>query len=270
MADAAGGPAVVMLHGIGGAGRYWQALAARLAARAIPTLSPDLPGYGSRPAVTELAFDELAADVEAAVAAGGLARPVLLGHSLGGMIVQTLLRRRTLAYGGAVLACTSAAFGNVDGALQARFLAQRLAPLDAGSTMVDLAPGLVDGMLGENPDAAARATAIALMSAVPPQTYRAALRCLVTFDERAHLPRIGVPTLCLAGGRDPNAPARVMERMAARIPGARFVCLEGVGHLANLEAPQAFADAVIDFLSVCGRQPGTGPEGGRRCALGSP
>jgi len=40
----------------------------------------------------------------------------------------------------------------------------------------------------------------------------------------------------------------MMERMAARIPGARYVCLAGVGHLANLEAPDRFDGAVLDFL----------------------
>jgi 3-oxoadipate enol-lactonase len=261
MAHAAGDPAVVMLHGIGGAGRYWQDLAARLAARGIATLAPDLLGYGARPAVAELSFAELAADIEAAIAAHGITRPVLLGHSLGGMLAQTLLRRRPRAYRAAVLACTSAAFGTPDGALQARFIAARLGPLDRGAGMAHLAPqlaaDLVDAMLGENPDGTARATAIALMRAVPPQTYRAAVRCLVTFDERANLQHIAVPTLCLAGERDPNAPAPVMARMAARIPGARFVCLRGVGHLANLEAPQAFADAVGAFLEALAWVPAT-------------
>ena len=54
--------------------------------------------------------------------------------------------------------------------------------------------------------------------------------------------------LCLAGEDDPNAPPPVMERMAGKIPGARYVCLPGVGHLPNLEAPAAFDAAVLDFL----------------------
>jgi pimeloyl-ACP methyl ester carboxylesterase len=37
--------------------------------------------------------------------------------------------------------------------------------------------------------------------------------------------------------------------MVAKIPGARHVCLAGVGHLPNLEAPQAFDAAVLDFLA---------------------
>jgi pimeloyl-ACP methyl ester carboxylesterase len=42
----------------------------------------------------------------------------------------------------------------------------------------------------------------------------------------------------------------MMERTAARIPGARYVCLPDVGHLPNLEAPRAFDAAVLDFLQA--------------------
>ena len=67
-------------------------------------------------------------------------RPVLVGHSMGGMVAQTMLRRRPEAYAAAVLACTSPAFGNADGDFQKKFVADRLGPLDAGKTMADLAP----------------------------------------------------------------------------------------------------------------------------------
>ena len=54
--------------------------------------------------------------------------------------------------------------------------------------------------------------------------------------------------LCLAGEHDRNAPPAMMERMAAKIPGARYVCLAGVGHLPNVEAPELFDQAVLEFL----------------------
>jgi len=86
------------------------------------------------------------------------------------------------------------------------------------------------------------------MGAVAAATYRAAVQCLVGFDERANLGKIEVPVLVLAGEHDRNAPATMMERMAAKIPGARYVCLAGVGHLPNLEAPQSFDGTILDFL----------------------
>ena len=115
---------------------------------------------------------------------------MLVGHSMGGMVAQTMLRRRPDGYSAVVLACTSPAFGNADGEFQRKFVADRIGPLDAGKTMADLAPGLVARMVGPAADPAGRAHAVAVMSAVPPETYRAAVRCLVTFDERANLGKI--------------------------------------------------------------------------------
>jgi len=247
--------AVVFLHGIGGAARAWASQLASFATAGLAPVALDLIGYGARPPLTTMDFEALAADVEAQIAVRGLERPVLIGHSMGGMVAQTALRRRPDSYRAAVLACTSPAFGNPDGDFQQQFVAARLGPLDAGKTMADLAPRLVDAMMAPSPDPAGRAHAIDVMSAVPPATYRAAVRCLVTFDERANLAHIGVPMLCLAGEKDPNAPASVMQRMASRIPGARYVCLPGLGHLPNLEASAAFDAGILDFLQLAGVRP---------------
>jgi pimeloyl-ACP methyl ester carboxylesterase len=240
--------AVVFIHGIGGAARLWARQLASFAAKGFAPLAVDLPGYGGRPSVDAMDFETLAQDVENAIAAHDLRRPLIVGHSLGGMIAQTMLRRRPDAYGAAVLAATSPAFGNPSGDFQKQFVAQRLAPLEAGKSMRDLADRLVDGLIGDAPDVEGRALAIDVMGSVPAATYRAAVRCLVDFDERPNLPNIRVPVLCLAGGKDRTAPASVMERMASKIPGARCRCLVDVGHLMNVEDPEGFDRAVIEFL----------------------
>jgi 3-oxoadipate enol-lactonase len=240
--------AVVFIHGIGGSARVWAPQVESFAAAGFAPVALDLPGYGARPPVEAMDFDILAADVEAAIDQRDLERPILVGHSMGGMVAQTALRRRPDSYAAAVLACTSPAFGSADGAFQTKFVADRLGPLDAGKTMTDLAPKMVDRMIGPAADPTGCAHAVEVMSAVPAETYRAAVRCLVGFDERANLPKIAVPVLCLAGEKDPNAPAAGVERMAGKIPGARYVCLPGVGHLPNLEAAVAFDAAILSFL----------------------
>jgi pimeloyl-ACP methyl ester carboxylesterase len=249
-------PAVVFLHGIGGCARLWAPQLSAFAAAGFVPLALDLPGYGSRAPVTVMEFDALAADVEAAIDRGGLERPVLVGHSFGGMVAQASLRRRPHAYRAVILCATSPAFGNRQGDFQQRFVASRLEALDNGRTLAQLAPGLVDGLVGPAPDPAARPQAIAAMSAVHPDTYRAAVSCLVGFDERANLPAISIPVLCLAGQCDRTAPAEMMQRMADKIAGAVYHCLPGVGHLANLEAPAAFNAACLDFLRrTCKAEP---------------
>ena len=93
------------------------------------------------------------------------------------------------------------------------------------------------------------------MSEVPEATFRAALACLVTFDRRADLASIAVPTLLIAGEEDTNAPLKTMTRMAEAIPGARLEVLSGIGHLAPLECPDRYADIVRRFLAELPESP---------------
>jgi 3-oxoadipate enol-lactonase len=148
-----------------------------------------------------------------------------------------------------VLSATSPAFGKADGPWQAEFLAQRLAPLDAGHGVARLAPGLAMGMASPSAPHDAVARAAVLMSGVPEATYRRALQAIVGFDRRALLATLRLPVLCLAGADDRNAPPAMMQQMAAHIPGAEYLCLPGVGHLANMEAPGPCNRALIEFLS---------------------
>ncbi len=241
-------PAVVFLHGIGGGARVWTPQLSAFAEAGFAPVALDLIGYGGRAAVMAMDFEALAADVEAALAQGGLERPVLIGHSLGGMVAQTALRRRPHGYSAAILAATSPAFGDPGGEFQRTFVRERLAPLDSGQTLAQMAAAIVDGIMGPHADAGGRALAVGAMSAVHPDTYRAAVNCLVGFDERGNLAAIRIPVLCLAGAHDRNAPAAMLQRMAGKIPGAAYCCLPAVGHLANLEAPAAFNAACLAFL----------------------
>src|SRR5215471_1317822 len=241
-------PPIVFIHGIGGNARIWAPQVASFAAAGFRPVGLDLLGYGAREPVDRMDFDLLAADVEAQITRRGLDRPIVVGHSMGGMVAQTLLRRGPRGYRAAVLSCTSPAFGDPTGEFQKKFAADRLAPLDAGRTMAELAPAMVAAVSGPAPDPAGRKLAIETIGTTSERSYRAAVHCLVAFDERANLAQIGVPVLCLAGEHDRLAPPAMMERMAARIPGARYACLKHVGHLPNVEAAPAFDAAVLDFL----------------------
>src|SRR5215217_6069650 len=119
---------VIFLHGIGGSAQSWTPQVESFTAHGFLPIALDLLGFGSRPPVESLTFDQLAADVEAAIEQRRLDRPILVGHSIGGMVAQTVLRRHPGGYCAAVLSCTSAAFGNPGGDFQKQFVADRLAP----------------------------------------------------------------------------------------------------------------------------------------------
>lgn len=235
---------VVLLHGIGGAA--WGPTLPALAPA--PVLDWPLPGYAGTPLLRETSFPAWATALAARLDAEGIARADLLGHSIGGMLAQEFALAFPERVRRLVLYATTPAFGGRDPSFAERFLAERLAPLDAGKDMAALAAETLPPMLGPAAPPGAAEAAIAAMAAVPPEAYRATVRCLATFDRRAEIARIAAPTLLVAGERDPLAPPRTMERMAQAIRDSRLVVLPGAGHLAHLECPDAFNAALRDFL----------------------
>jgi 3-oxoadipate enol-lactonase len=246
--DGPPGRPVLLLHGIGGGKAIWAGSVAALAAAGFDAIAVDLPGYGGSQGVEPGGMPVMAAAVLATMDALGLAQAALVGHSMGGMVAQEVAVVAPARVSALVLACTSAAFGRPEGDWQARFVADRMKPLDEGLGMPGHAAALVPPMLGPAAGRAGVALASEVMAAVPEATYRRVLAAIVAFDRRAALPSITTPTLCLAGSHDPTAPPKVMRGMADRIPGARYAELAGAGHIANVETPAAFDAAVIDFL----------------------
>jgi pimeloyl-ACP methyl ester carboxylesterase len=167
---------------------------------------------------------------------------------MGGFIAQEACARFPQLVKALVLGFTSPSFGGGSQEFVDKFIAARIAPLDAGLGMADIAAKLMPTMRGSTSLAEGLAQAERIMGAIPPATYRKAVQLLTTFDRRAQLPAIAVPTLLIAGSDDRVAPASVMERMAQKIPGAEFVLLEGCGHLGPMDQPDAFNQALGGFL----------------------
>jgi pimeloyl-ACP methyl ester carboxylesterase len=240
--------AVFLLHGVGGGKEAWAHNQPVLAGHGFRTVAWDMPGYGASAPLSPCTNERLADALKTLIEHVGARRNVLLGHSMGGMVAQELVALHPALVHGLVLYSTSPAFGKADGAWQQQFLQSRFAPLDRGLGMAGLANQLVPTMFAPDADPARIAEAAALMARVPAESYRAALSAIVSFNRLAALGDIAVPTLCLAGALDLNAPPAVVEKMAGRIPAAAYVCLPHVGHIANLEQPALFNHAVLTFL----------------------
>jgi 3-oxoadipate enol-lactonase len=245
-----GATAVFLLHGVGGGKQAWTGNLPALAAAGYRAIAWDMPGYGDSATVDPYTTRELAQALQGLIVHVGAARNVVLGHSMGGMVAQELAALWPEQVDGLILSGTSPAFGRADGGWQQQFLQQRFAPLDAGMDMAELARQLVPTMMAPDADASALEMACAVMAQVPQASYRAALQAIVSFNRLDALAQIRVPTLCLAGAHDRNAAPHVMQRMAERIPQARYQCLADVGHLANMEQPDAFNGAVLQFLQT--------------------
>jgi 3-oxoadipate enol-lactonase len=244
------GPTVLMLHGIGGGHLSFAPQVEALASNGWRAVAWDMPGYGHSAPIEPYTFKGLANSCVALIEGLKCGAVSLVGQGMGGMVAQEVVARRPELVKRLVLCGTWPAFetscaGGIPG-----FLAERTAPLDEGRSMEQIAQQLVPRWVGPGSLPEGVRLAQHCMASVPPSTYRRALDALVTFDRSASLADIHVPTLLVAGEHDRHAPPAVMKQMATRIARSTYLELPGIGHLPNLEAPDEFDGALLNFLAL--------------------
>ena len=204
----------------------------------------DQPGYGQSPMVEPYTFETLAEALRSQV---GSEKVVLVGHSMGGLVAQEFYARYPESVAALALCFTSAAFAAGTDFARA-FVATRIGPLDAGKSMGEIAKDVMPAQRGRITDPAGLVLAERIMATIPPATYRKAVELITSFDRRADLPKIAVPTLLIAGSDDLTAPAQLMAHMQQKIPGSEFVVLRGAGHLGPMDQPGEFNKVLEGFL----------------------
>lgn len=100
---------------------------------------------------------------------------------------------------------------------------------------------------------------VEMMCDARPTGIRPMLEAFAAADLRHVLPTIEVPTLLLWGELDARSPLSIAEAMQTAVPSSELIVLPDVGHMTNLEAPEAFNDEVRRFFrSVRRRSPRNG------------
>ena len=220
--------------------------AARLLADDFQVIGWDLPGHGTNrmPVDGPLTVAALAADLLRLVDAlgDGLHPPVFhyAGDSLGGAVGLQLLLDAPDRVLSATLLCTGARIGTPES------WAERAATVrDSGTPSLVSASAerwFAPGFLDRQPEAGS-----ALLHALRDADdggYVAACQALAEFDVRDRLAAVRARVLAVAGEHDVPTPPDVVREIAAGVPGADFVVVPGVGHLAPVEAPTEIARLV--------------------------
>jgi pimeloyl-ACP methyl ester carboxylesterase len=229
---------ILFVHGSGGSHAVWQSQT-RLADDR-PVVALDLSGHGESEDVTaDPGYETLSAHVDDALAvAETTGARLLCGTSLGGAVVLSLALERDFDASGLVLAGTGAKLAVPDDLL--RWLRTDF------ERAVDFLHG--PDRLFHDPDerlvAASTATFHGTGRAVTERDFRTAH----AFDVRGHLGDVDAPTLAVVGEHDAITPPWYHEALAADVPGAEWTTIDDAAHLAMLERPDAFNDALGDFL----------------------
>jgi 3-oxoadipate enol-lactonase len=82
-----------------------------------------------------------------------------------------------------------------------------------------------------------------------PESLEAQIIACIEQDSSKFVSTIKAPTLVLTGSEDLLMPPEVSQQLAAKIPGAKHVVIDGPAHMVQIEDPKEFCRVVIDFLS---------------------
>ncbi|MGB7756977.1 MAG: alpha/beta fold hydrolase [Salinisphaera sp.] len=244
--DSGSGPlALVFLHYWGGTARTWHPVMAALPAN-LRKVALDARGWGQSDRPDD-GYDiaTMADDVEAAVAALGLERYVLVGHSMGGKVAQLLASRRPGGLAGLVLVAPSPAEGkSLPQPERDGMAAAYAAPESVGWTIDNvlteraLSPAMRDQVIADSLGGADAAKQFWPHAAI-------------SEDVSADLAQIDVPVQVIGGQHDKVDGVDMLRRLVLpSLSGATMQTLPDVGHLIPLEAPQALASAIAEFVDT--------------------
>lgn len=243
--DRGEGHALVLLHPFPFGSDLWADVTGPLARR-FRVLAVDARGFGeSELGGSPYSIAELADDLAALLEGLGIPRAAVLGMSMGGYTALAFAAKHAARLSALILADTRAAADSPE---------TRGKREEALATIRARGPAAyLDGSLGRlvSPDAPAALHAFVRWRA---ETRADSLAAGVAAlrdrpDRTAELLAIACPTLVVCGAQDLISPPVEMRGVSAAIRRARYVELPGAGHLAHLEAPEAFTAAVSQFLS---------------------
>ncbi len=209
----------------------------------------DTRGHGGSPVTPgPYRFADLGHDVLAVLDALGIARAAFCGISMGGHTGLWLGIHAASRFN-AIAVCNSAALIGTAQGWNDRAAMVREGGQAAMQSLAASAPArwFSADFVQAQPAAVERTQA--WIAGISPQGYAACCEALATSDLREDLGRITVPTLLLAGASDPLTTVADAQTMQRGIAGAQLAVVPA-SHLSNLEAPQAFDQAVLRFLST--------------------
>ncbi len=238
----AGEPTLVFLHYWGGSARTWQRVTEKLGGR-FRCIAYDGRGWGTSDAPADgYELKDLADDATALIAALGLQRYVLVGHSMGGKVAQLLASRRPPGLEALVLVAPASPTPQHIPE-EARHM--QMHAYDNRETAL----GAVDFLTVRRPDDTTVEQLVEDSLRGSPGAKRAWPTTAAYEDISGEVSKIAAPTLILVGDHDPQDPEEQQRReVLPLIAGATLEVVPDCGHLMPIDQPVRLAAAIVRFL----------------------
>lgn len=228
---------VIFIHGAGGSQFTWSCQKTFFERRSNPIIL-ELPGHGGSGGEGEEEIGRYADHVRSFMKNLGLQKAFLVGHSMGGAIVQTLALTNPEMIKGIVLVGTGAKLkvlpvilegikNNFDETAQKiiRFAYSRKASVELIERGIE-----------------------SLKECRPKVLYGDFMAC-DRFDIMNEVGKIDLPTLILYGDEDELTPVKYSQFLHRRITGSKLESLPGSGHMVMMESPEVFNQKILEFIT---------------------
>ncbi|WP_310820994.1 alpha/beta fold hydrolase [Stratiformator vulcanicus] len=239
------GPTLVLSHSLGACSQMWRPQVAKFEA-AFNVVRFDFPGHGDSSAAAEgITIEDLGRLTLAVCDRLGIDRFHFGGLSLGGMVGLWLGRYAAERIDRLVLSNTAARIADT------RLLVERLQTIERDG-LSSIEQSVMAGWLTSDFQSAhheATAEISSMFCRTTAAGYVNIARAVCCFDFERELRSIKVPTLVLGGEHDRATPPEWNSHIAERVGNGRYHSLNAA-HLSNVEAAEAWNDAVAEFLNA--------------------
>lgn len=238
------GPAVLLVHGLGGTSNFYQVQADALVDR-FRVIRVDSAGAGRSSVAEGISVESHADDLAAVLTELGVDSAKVVGHSMGTLVVRALAARHPDRVSG--LALLGAVREPAEAGRQAQ--RDRAAVLREKGTAA-VAPGVVANALSETtrrdrPEVAAFVRELVMRQ--DPEGYARNCEALAAATDPGPIdPKL--PLLLVTGSDDKVGPPDASQELATAHGSATVEILPGVGHWTALEAARATTDLLLKFL----------------------
>ena len=231
-----GREAVLFIHGAGG-GQYTWSYQKGFFEKEFISIIIELPGHGESEGEGEQEIVRYAEHVHAFLRTLDLKKVFLVGHSMGGAIVQTLALTHPGVTKGIVLVGAGARL--------------KVLPLildGIKNSFEETVPKIVQFAYSRKAPSDLMEKGLSIMLQCRPEILYGDFLACDRFDLMDEVGKIDLPALILCGDDDQLTPVKYSQLLHSRIKGSKLEVLANAGHMVMIESPQTFNEKIGEFI----------------------
>jgi 3-oxoadipate enol-lactonase len=244
------GKPIVLLHAFPLSGKMWKSQAELLAKNGFRVILPDLPGFGTNnKSAHRYSIEEMASQISQLLKSINIDKAIVGGLSMGGYVLFNLCRL-TPEKLSALVFCDTTYTADTEEKRNSRFdLISKIKKQGSSALIENMLPNLISDDTKQNNPPLNRELEEFLSEVNPGSAINAMKSMAERKDTSDIIDKISVPTLLIFGEFDKVTTLEIARKMNRTIPGSELEIIKKAGHFSNLEQPEQFNKALLNFCN---------------------